>query len=157
MIVDSQCVTSWHARPVSFVSLMTLYESNYIRLRRLAGDVRALSGALRSHAPGECDLHLTIVEHCRYTSILRLTYLFDESADVIADPDLTLRVYHDARLAEASACGQWVCHPGLRRIRSTLSVALGERWLRNMMLNKWLDYCTDRGHDFVRHAASCAA
>jgi hypothetical protein len=34
MTVDSLCVTSWRARPVSFVSLMTLYESNYIRLRQ---------------------------------------------------------------------------------------------------------------------------
>jgi uncharacterized protein YqiB (DUF1249 family) len=26
---------------------------------------------------------------------------------------------------------------------------LGERWLRNMMLNKWLDYCLERGHEFT--------
>ncbi len=45
MIVDSLCVTSWRARPVSFVSLMTLYESNYIRLRSLVGDVRGLHGS----------------------------------------------------------------------------------------------------------------
>jgi len=85
MIVDSQCVTSWHARPVSFVSLMTLYESNYIRLRRLAGDVRMLSGRLLSSAPRECDLHLTVVEHSRYTSILRLTYLFQDASGPVAD------------------------------------------------------------------------
>ena len=48
MIVDSLCVTSWRARPVSFVSLMTLYESNYIRLGALLGDVRRLRGALVS-------------------------------------------------------------------------------------------------------------
>jgi uncharacterized protein YqiB (DUF1249 family) len=156
MIVDSHCVTSWHARPVSFVSLMTLYESNYIRLRRLAGDVRVLSGSLLSKAPRECDLHLTVVEHSRYTSILRLTYLFQDTAGSVADPDLELRVYHDARLTEASGCGRWVMHPGLRQIRSTLSAALGERWLRNMMLNKWLDYCTDRGHDFAARSTRVA-
>jgi len=154
MIVDSQCVSSWHARPVSFVSLMTLYESNYVRLRRLAGDVRRLSGAQLSRVPGDCDLHLEVLEHSRYTSILRMTYYFDAEAGLVADPDLELRVYHDARLAEASACGRWVRHPGLRHIRSSLSAALGERWLRNMLLNKWLDYCTDRGHAFVRHAGT---
>jgi uncharacterized protein YqiB (DUF1249 family) len=26
---------------------------------------------------------------------------------------------------------------------------LGERWRRNMLLNKWLDYCAERGHRFV--------
>jgi len=156
MIVDSQCVTSWHARPVSFVSLMTLYESNYIRLRRLAGDVRMLSGRLLSSAPRECDLHLTVVEHSRYTSILRLTYLFQDAAGPVADPDLELRVYHDARLAEASGCGRWVMHPGLRHIRATLSMTLGERWLRNMMLNKWLDYCTECGHGFAARSTRVA-
>jgi hypothetical protein len=149
MTVDSLCVTTWRARPVSFVSLMTLYESNYIRLRGLVGDVRGLSGRLVSRAPADCDLHLEIVEHSPYTSILRLTYFFgDAQQGEIAEPDLEVRVYHDARLAEASRCARWVRHPGLESIRSQLSRSLSERWLRNMLLNKWLDYCTDGGHRF---------
>ena len=152
MIADSQCVTTWRARPVSFVSLMTLYESNYIRLRALVGDVRGLTGRLVSTTPGDCDLHLEILEHAAYTSILRLTYVFDDASAPVADPDLEVRVYHDARLAEASRCARWVRHPGLQTIRAQFSVALGERWLRNMMLNKWVDYCTDRGHRFAAPA-----
>ena len=157
MTVDSLCVTSWRARPVSFVSLMTLYESNYIRLRGLMGDVRAMAGRIVSSAPSDCDLHLEIVEHSPYTSVLRLTYVFDEPAGPVADPDLEVRVYHDARLAEASRCARWVRHPGLESIRSGLSVALGERWLRNMLLNKWLDYCVDRGHRFAEAPAGARA
>lgn len=153
MIADSCCVTSWRARPVSFVSLMTLYESNYIRLRGLVGDVRALAGRRVSQAPADCDLHLEVVEHSPYTSVLRLTYLFEDPCAVVADPDLEVRVYHDARLAEASHCARWVRHPGLESIRSRLSAALGERWLRNMLLNKWLDYCVDRGHRFAAQPA----
>jgi uncharacterized protein YqiB (DUF1249 family) len=149
MIADTLCVTSWRARPVSFVSLMTLYESNYIRLRQLVRDVRACSGDQVSSVRGDCDLHLGILEHSRYTSILRLTYVFDDADGPLADPDLEVRVYHDARLAEASRCARWARHPGLEAIRSDLSAALGERWLRNMLLNKWLDYCTERGHHFV--------
>jgi uncharacterized protein len=26
--------------------------------------------------------------------------------------------------------------------------ALAARWARNMLLNKWLEYCVDRGHRF---------
>ena len=104
MTVDSLCVTSWRARPVSFVSLMTLYESNFIRLRGLMGDVRTLAGRIISSAPSDCDLHLEVVEHSPYTTVLRLTYMFDEAAGQVADPDLEVRVYHDARLAEASHC-----------------------------------------------------
>ena len=149
MTVDSLCVTTWRARPVSFVSLMTLYESNYIRLRGLVGDVRELSGRLLSRAPADCDLHLEILAHSPYTSILRLTYFFEGTQGEVAEPDLEVRVYHDARLAEASRCARLVRHPGLETIRSQLSRSLGERWLRNMLLNKWLDYCTDRGHRFA--------
>ena len=36
MIADQWCRTSWRARPGSFVSLMTLYESNFVRLGWLA-------------------------------------------------------------------------------------------------------------------------
>jgi hypothetical protein len=153
MIADTLCVTSWRARPVSFVSLMTLYESNYIRLRELVRDVKRLSGRRVSHVAGDCDLHLEILEHSPYTSILRLTYLFEESSGAVADPDLEVRVYHDARLAEATHCARWVRHPGLEQIRSSVGAALGERWLRNMLLNKWLDYCMERGHRFTASSA----
>ena len=146
MIVDSLCVTSWRARPVSFVSLMTLYESNYIRLRALVGDVRGLAGRAVSSVPGDLDLHLEALEHSPYTSILRLTYFFADAAGTLAEPDLEVRVYHDARLAEASRCSRQVRHPGLARLQDGLPPALGERWRRNMLLNKWLDYCAERGH-----------
>ena len=146
MIVDSLCVTSWRARPVSFVSLMTLYESNYIRLRGLVGEVRALSGRMVSSVPGDLDLHVEALEHSPYTSILRLTYFFADAEATVAEPDLEVRVYHDARLVEASRCSRQVRHPGLASLQEGLPSALGERWRRNMLLNKWLDYCAERGH-----------
>jgi uncharacterized protein YqiB (DUF1249 family) len=96
--------------------------------------------------PGDLDLHDEALEHSPYTTILRLTYFFEDDAGSVADPDLEVRVYHDARLAEASRCARWVRHPGLARVRAGLPATLGERWLRNMLLNKWLDYCTERGH-----------
>ena len=154
MSVDSLCITSWRARPVSFVSLMTLYESNYIRLRELVGDVRRLAGRAVSRTPSDLDLHLEVLEHSRYTSFLRLTYLFDDVAGPAADPDLELRVYHDARLAVASRCSRWKRHPGLAQLGAGLPTQLGERWLRNMLLNKWLDYCTERGHRFAAAPAA---
>jgi hypothetical protein len=154
MIVDSLCVTSWRARPVSFVSLMTLYESNFIRLRALAGDVRGHAGRVVSSTPGDVDLHLEAIEHGPYTTVLRLTYFFEGTGGIVADPDLEVRVYHDARLAEASRCARWVRHPGLSTLRAGLPTALGERWLRNMLLNKWLDYCSERGHRFLATPAA---
>jgi uncharacterized protein YqiB (DUF1249 family) len=140
MSVDSLCVTSWRARPVSFVSLMTLYESNYIRLRRLAGDVRRLSGRL---VPGTD----TPASEILGSPTRRSCDSPISSAMRKGRGPTSGCVIHDAR-SEASRCARWVRHPGLESIRSQLSQSLGERWLRNMLLNKWLDYCTDRGHGF---------
>jgi len=148
MLLDHLCITSWRARPMSFVSLMSLYESNYLRLRALVGDVRRHAGKRVSRVQGDCDLHFEVLEHAPYTSMLRLTYLFEEPGSLVADPDLEVRVYHDARLAEASGCGRWIRHASLEHVRAGIPAQLGERWLRNMMLNKWLDYCLERGHAF---------
>jgi len=68
-----------------------------------------------------------------------------------------VRVYHDARLAEASHCARWVRHPGLSGLRNGLPSQLGERWLRNMLLNKWLDYCAERGHRFAATSGAGSA
>ncbi|PZN31197.1 MAG: DUF1249 domain-containing protein [Proteobacteria bacterium] len=151
---DVNCPVSWRARPGSFVSLMSLYESNYIRLAALVPPavmwpLAPVSEAAVSHVPGDCPLHLRIEDRSRYTTTLTLTYLFEDDAGTLCDPDLRIRVYHDARLAEAHACARWHRHAVLAALRSELARALGERWLRNMMLNKWLDYCAERGHRFA--------
>jgi uncharacterized protein YqiB (DUF1249 family) len=148
MIADQWCKTSWRARPGSFVSLMTLYESNFVRLGWLAADLRAVTAHGVSRTAADCDLHLIPLDIARYTSVFRLTYEFESEGAVIRDPDLEVRVYHDARLAEACSFRGFRRHPQLARIESRLKRELDQRWARNMMLNKWLEYCADRGHQF---------
>jgi uncharacterized protein YqiB (DUF1249 family) len=150
---DTNCAVSWRARPGSFVSLMSLYESNYIRLAWLVPDLQTLGAAQVSTVAGDCPLHLAVEERSRYTTTLRLTYVFEDDAGAIADPDLSIRIYHDARLAEAQSCARWHRHTLLESMRSQFARTLGDRWLRNVMLNKWLDYCVERGHRFPAHAS----
>jgi uncharacterized protein len=147
---DTNCAVSWRSRPGSFVSLMSLYESNYIRLAWLVPDLAALDGAQTSVVDGDIPLHLAVDERSRYTTTLRLTYVFEDESGAIADPDLQIRIYHDARLAEVQSCARWHRHAMLESLRSQLARDLGDRWLRNVMLNKWLDYCVERGHRFPR-------
>lgn len=154
---DANCAVSWRARPASFVSLMSLYESNYIRLSWLLGDLSAIDDAAVSVVTDDCPLHLRVEERSRYTTTLTLTYLFEGDNAVVADPDLQVRIYHDARLAEVQSCARWHRHAMLESLRSTLARAVGDRWLRNVMLNKWLDYCVERGHRFAGSLAVPAA
>ena len=148
MIADQWCETTWRARPGSFVSLMTLYESNFVRLGWLVGDLRAITARKASKVPSDCDLYLTPLELSRYTSVFRLTYEFDLEAPPLRDPDLEVCVYHDARLAEVRSFGGFRRHPQLAQLQSGLKRELDQRWTRNMMLNKWLEYCAERGHRF---------
>jgi uncharacterized protein len=134
---------------------MTLYESNYIRLRWILSAPEIVKGHLVSNAPGDVGLHLQVLERCRFTTTLRMSYLLESSRGPVLTPDMQVRVYHDARLAEACSCTGWRRAATFRqrlgehiRDLGELRREMGERWARNMLLNKWLEYCAERGHRF---------
>jgi uncharacterized protein YqiB (DUF1249 family) len=131
---------------------MTLYESNFIRLGWLAPDLRRLTGSLTSEVAGEPALELAVVEQCRYTTALQMNYLFGTDAGAAREPGLEVRVYHDARLAEACGTGAAAAHPRLRDLVAGVSRSHGSRWACNMLLNKWLEYCVGSGHRFPARA-----
>ena len=153
MLCEADIKVSWRARPRGFVALMSLYESNYLRFLHLAGDPTRLSGTLISRVDGDCELRLAVLEHMPYTSMLTLTYLIpsNDSGSFERLPDLRLRAYHDARLLEADQFRQQQPKEHNTRRRGPLQGEreLHQRWTRNMMLNKWLEYCVERGHRFT--------
>lgn len=148
MLTDHLCAISWRARPRSFVGLMTLYESNYIRLGWIAQDVRRLPDRALSRVADDCPLEVTVLERARFTTTLAISYLFEEAGGTLREPELQVRVYHDARLAEASGTAGPARHPALHRLREALPAAADGRWPANMLLNKWLEYSAERGHRF---------
>ncbi|MEM7762730.1 MAG: DUF1249 domain-containing protein [Pseudomonadota bacterium] len=161
---DSYLVPQTIAKPRSFTGLMSLYESNYLRLRQLVPDLASIVGTHCSDAPADIPLHLQILERTRYTCTLTLTYWFAEDGrhppataitddalareDWFADPDLLVRVYFDGKLAEVMRFRDDHRHRVLRSIAATHREELDQRWKRNVMLNKWLDFCLDSGHRF---------
>ena len=146
MLVDSQIVPEALAEPESFVGLMALYESNYLRLLRLLPDLESIDGCYVSRVAGDCDLHVDIIERCRYTVTLSLTYVFESGDERIADPDLSVRAYLDGQLAETLRVTRSFRHAELRRLARECHTELGRRWRENVLLNKWLEYLSDQGH-----------
>lgn len=146
MLLDSRLVPETIVRPNSFAGLMSLYESNYLRLLYLLPELERLDGCYRSTVAGDCDLHVEVLERCRYTVTLSLTYYFDADGGRVADPDLKVRAYLDGRLAEALSLGGDYRHTELRRLMQKHREELDTRWRRNMILNKWLDYLQEQGH-----------
>ena len=146
MMLDSLLVPQTIVKPRSFVGLMALYESNYLRLLRLLPDLEQLDGCFRSRVAGDCDLYLEVLERCRYTVTLSLTYHLKTDDGLILDPDITVRVYLDGRLAEAMMVGNRQRHMVLRKFVDEHKRELDLRWRRNIVLNKWLEYLSDQGH-----------
>jgi uncharacterized protein YqiB (DUF1249 family) len=146
MLHDYQLVPETIVKPGSFVGLMSLYESNYLRLQRLIPELNRLDGYYKSRVAGDCDLHVEILERSRYTITMSLSYFFYENGTRVADPDMKIRVYLDGQLAETMGfCGEHR-HTELRRLCRMHRAELDIRWRRNIVLNKWLEYLMDQGH-----------
>lgn len=146
MLLDSHLVPQTVLKRGSFVGLMALYESNYLRLLGLIPEVARIDGCFRSRVAGDCDLHVDVLERCRYTVTLSLTYHFETDDGLLIDPDMTVRVYLDGQLAEAMAIGKQQRHAALRKLVRQHGSELDLRWQRNCILNKWLEYLADCGH-----------
>lgn len=146
MLLDSRLVPETIVRPRSFVGLMALYESNFLRLLHLIPELERLDGCFRSRVAGDCDLHVDIMERSRYTVTLSLTYFFESDDGVLAEPDILVRAYLDGQLAEAMNVAEGQRHSALRRLVRQAGAELDERWARNVVLNKWLDYLIEQGH-----------
>ncbi|NKF22588.1 DUF1249 domain-containing protein [Solimonas sp. C16B3] len=101
-----------------------------------------------SHTEHDCPLHLEVVERDRYTQTLRLTYEFTDDGGVRRQPDLWVRLYQDAAVAEALQCSQRPPWDAADDADPAAHAFLSAQWRRNLLLHKWLDYLLDRGHAF---------
>ena len=127
--------------PRSFAGLMDLYEYNYLRLRRIAPDLE-IADRMVSTVPDHHDLYMTISERCKYTTMLSMTYRFGCPDNYIFEPDLRLKIYHDARVVEVQQLQS--------RSRGFLDIndTIEQKWTMNRFLYKWLGYCLHQGHYF---------
>lgn len=146
MLLDYQLVPQTIVKPRSFVGLMLLYESNFLRLKHVIPELDRLDGHYKSRVAGDCDLHLEILDRSRYTITLSLSYFFNENGVRIADPDMKIRAYLDGHLAEVMSLGGDHRHAEIRRLTSAHRGELSSRWRRNIVLNKWLEYLMHQGH-----------
>ncbi len=137
-------VDNWLGDRPSVGDLLALCEENYRRLHYLVPQMKRLQGRHRSSRPDHQDLHLTIVEQTRYTTLMRLTYEFPQDGGG-SDPDALLRVYHDARQVEVEDLRQHA----LPTRRLYEAPGLMNKWRLNLFVSKWLTFCVSQGHLFV--------
>lgn len=126
-------------------------EANYHRLLKLmprhatVNDWQfAISGGSRDH-----HLQIRIIERSRYTTTVQMAQLDIRVPDQnvwLQMPKLTVRLYHDARLAEVLA---WEGHKRLRPRYDYPNRAMyhsDEKAQLNRFLGEWLALSLQRGH-----------
>ena len=148
MILERPLPAHLNPRHVTFAALMELYESSYLRLRRLCPELDAAIGEQISRVAGASDLYLTVVERTPYTTRLRLSYEFGLGDRVRRQPDMIIRMFHDARQAEV--VGRYCRRRGEDLTTDAVAGVSGLacRWRHNRFLFKWLGFCLTQGHRF---------
>nr|WP_215730898.1 DUF1249 domain-containing protein [Pseudomonas lalucatii] len=134
---------------VDLVELQAVCEANYARLMRLLPEMRSQAKARRvALSQGEHQLGilaLEVLETCPYTSTLLVRQ--EHSLPWLPVPQLEVRVYHDARMAEV------VSAESARRLRSIYpypNAAMhqpDEKSQLNLFLGEWLSHCLACGHE----------
>jgi uncharacterized protein YqiB (DUF1249 family) len=92
---------------------------------------------------------LEVLERARYTTTLRLTQDLLSSADSVARSCMTVRLYHDARLAEVTAYQGQAGFAPVHPYPNPEMRHRDEKQRLNEFLGDWLFYCLARGHQFA--------
>ena len=146
MIIEKQKQSVFAPRPQSFADLMEMYEVNYIHLRLLCGDIRTLPDESISTLPSDgIPVLIKILERTRHTTILIITYLFDEEEK---RPDLKVQIYHDSRQADVISRHCRLTKKNIRAWEQNTDSVLLCRWRLNRFLFKWAKYLHRQGHRF---------
>ena len=145
MIVKDKKAEGFNPRPHSFIDLMDMYEHNYIRLRLFCGDIRNLPDETISTVEDGVAVRLSVLERARHTTILMLTYLFEDGD---RRPDLKIQVYHDSHQADVISRNCRITGRDIRLWEQQIDSVLLCRWRLNRFLYKWLKHLEFQGHNF---------
>ena len=126
--------------------LMGLYAENHALLQQLFAPCGLPAGRHVSSVGDGLDLHVDLVAHHAYTVELRLSYALVDPVTGQPDPSAHVRLYRDARQAEATHCyvgRRWQDAIGLYPPPAEV---MDHRLQMNTFLGKWLRYLGERGH-----------
>lgn len=128
-------------------AFMSLCDANYAKLLRLLPYFEDRDERCFGLSRSQNDLGLiriTILERCKYTTMLRI----EQGADIAILPptQMEVRLYHDATMAEVTT------YQGIEKIHqsykhpNTAILQKDEKALCNEFLADWLSYCLKFGH-----------
>ena len=146
MIYDHEIIPQAIAKPNSFVGLMALYESNFLKLMKLIPDIKTYKNNQMMEALGEDDIYLTDFERTKYTISFSMTYIFNNQNDVYFDPNIKVKVYFDGSLAEVLSINEKQNKNELMKLVTQKKGGISSLWRKNIIFNKWLEHILDKDY-----------
>lgn len=126
--------------------LMGLYTENFQRITRLFEPADLGTGRYVSSIGDGLDLELIVIAQHAYTAELRMSYALQDPLTGEPDPSAFLRLYRDARQAEATHCYVGRRWQDVIGMYPPAAEVVGHRMRMNTFLGKWLQYLAERGH-----------
>ncbi|MCP4986844.1 MAG: DUF1249 domain-containing protein [Colwellia sp.] len=141
--------TSKKSYQPNLVSLMTLCANNYMLLLKVLAGKTALDEMRHFFISDFLSYSVTVTEVTRYTSVIvfeqdSLKHAFKSIPGVVA-PRMTIRLYHDARMAEVLSTQD------IRQVKPRYDYPNSqmhqqdEKQQTNQFLNEWLHLCLRLG------------
>lgn len=135
--------------------LGALCEGNYLRLQRLLGVSSPQDGVcfdLSSNQQYLGRIRMRMLQSSRYTDTVLLEQTH-ASGRWLNDPHMTVRIYHDARMAEVISCFRNARIEILQDYPNRFMHHPDEKVQVNAFLAEWLSFCLRCGH--VRLSPEC--
>lgn len=129
-----------------FSWLMGLYAENFRRVTRLFEPADLAPGGYVSSLGSGLDVRLDVLHQHAYTTELRLTYTLRDPVTGEPDPSAYLRLYRDARQAEATHCYVGRRWQDVIGMYPPAAEVVDHRMRMNTFLGKWLQYLAECGH-----------
>lgn len=127
--------------------------SNYHKLLQLIPGLCVLKECAIGRAANNTTLHVQVIEHTAYTLTIELSHCFNNKATELLVPEVRIRVYLDARLAEVLSDH---ARPSVSRVFKDLGLCreiMNYKWRLNFFLQKWLDHCLTKDYQFTTKAS----
>jgi uncharacterized protein len=136
---------------VDLVELQAACEANYVRLMQLLPAMREGAEPRRvalSHGDQQFGvLALDVLETSPYTSTLSVRQ--EHSLPWLPVPQMEVRVYHDARMAEVIGAQSARRFHGVYPYPNASMHQPDEKTQLNLFLGEWLSHCLACGHELM--------
>ena len=126
-------------------------EANYARIMQLLPDMddvdrREFGVEMRASKPVRFSMEVT--ERCKYTTMVDVNQLYDDSANHSwqQPASFSLRIYHDARMAEVVAYNRHLNFLPSYQYPNDRMYQCDEKIQLNAFLGEWLSHCLRYGH-----------